>query len=165
MVMISVVIQASDGDEERLARTLASLVGGAVEGTVREVVVVLGTDAPGPFKVADHAGCRIAKTPAEAIAVAKGDWLLMLEPGARLLEGWSESVMLHAAEADRPARLSRDASVRPSFMARLRARRRPFAHGLLIRRKDASALYSGNIDAARSRPRTLRIAARMIPAS
>ncbi|MBE7184854.1 MAG: glycosyl transferase family 2 [Methylobacterium mesophilicum] len=159
------MIAAKDGEEERLARTLASLVGGAVEGTVREVIVVLGTDAPGPLKVADHAGCRIVKTLAEAIAVAKGEWLLMLEPGARLLEGWSESVMLHVVEEDRPARLSRDVSARSSLVARLRARTRPFAQGLLISRKDASARYGGKSDGVRSKPRTLRLAARMLPAS
>ncbi|TIU04590.1 MAG: glycosyl transferase family 2, partial [Mesorhizobium sp.] len=39
--MLSVLIQTLN-DEERLARTLASLIGGAVEGVVRDVVVCDG---------------------------------------------------------------------------------------------------------------------------
>ncbi|TIT31983.1 MAG: glycosyltransferase, partial [Mesorhizobium sp.] len=54
--MLSVLIQTLN-DEERLARTLASLIGGAVEGVVRDVVVCDGGSTDQTHRVAEHAGC------------------------------------------------------------------------------------------------------------
>lgn len=161
--MLSVLIETRAGEEERLARTLASLVEAAVEGAVREVIVIDADGAPGVAHVADHAGCRMAATQPAAIEAARGDWLLMLEPGARLLQGWSESVLAHAAEAERPARLSRDRGLKGSLVRRLWGRSRPLARGLLIRRREAAALAQGGRGIKGGlRPRSL--AARIVPA-
>ena len=54
--MISVLIETKDG-EEGLARTLATLVGGAVEGVVREVIVCDKGSTDHTHSVAEHAGC------------------------------------------------------------------------------------------------------------
>lgn len=157
--MISVLIETGEGDEERLARTLASLVPAAVDGVVREAIVVDAGRAGGLALVADHAGCRMAASLAEAIETARGDWLLLLEPGARLLEGWSEVALAHAGNGGRPARLTRDASVRVSLRQRLRSRGRPLARGLLIARRDAGALGTGM-----KRLRLVTLPARIVPA-
>lgn len=157
--MISVVIQAGAGDEERLARTLASLVPAAVEGAVREAIVVNEDRAGEVARVADHAGCRVAASLAAAVEAARGDWLLLLEPGARLLEGWSEVALAHVGQGGKPARLARDASVRISLRQRLRARGRPLARGLLIARREASSLGGGM-----TRLRLVTLPARIVPA-
>jgi glycosyltransferase involved in cell wall biosynthesis len=54
--MISVLIETKD-DEEGLARTLSTLIGGAVEGLVREVIVCDRGSTDQTHKVAEHAGC------------------------------------------------------------------------------------------------------------
>lgn len=83
-----------------LAATLATLVPGAVDGILREVVVV---DAPeGEIEaVAEHAGCRVLSSPAllgDGFA-PKGDWLLLVEAGERLPAGWIEASARHMGQA------------------------------------------------------------------
>ena len=94
--MLSVFIDCGPEDHW-LAATLAPLVPGAVEGLVREVVLV-DRGMGDARKVSDHAGCRVE--PAEAfhavVQAAQGDWLLLLEPGARLQPGWMPAVIEHA---------------------------------------------------------------------
>ena len=55
--MLSVLIETRN-DEEALARTLGSLIGGAVEGVVREVVVCDAGSTDQTHYVAEHAGCH-----------------------------------------------------------------------------------------------------------
>ena len=66
---------------------------------------------------------------AAGIARAKGDWLLILEPGARLLEGWIEPVAMHIAKSTMPARFSRARSERLPFLARVFSANRALAAG------------------------------------
>jgi hypothetical protein len=78
--MLSVLIETMN-DEEGLARTLASLIGGAVEGVVRDVIVCDAGSTDQTHRVAEHAGCHFGTGGiAAAIGQAKGDWLLFLEP-------------------------------------------------------------------------------------
>lgn len=137
--MLSVLIETHD-DEENLARTLASLVGGAVEGLVRDVIVCDSGSSDGTLRVAEHAGCHIARNLAAGVAQAKGDWLLVLEPGARLAEGWVDEVVAHLAKFAMPARFAPAHGSREPFLSR--ALRRPSAlrQGLLIRKQQAAAL-------------------------
>jgi hypothetical protein len=159
--MISAVIEAREGEEEQLARTLASLIGAAVDGALREAIVVSAGPPGGIARVADHAGCGMAESLAEAIRTARGDWLLLLEPGARLLGGWSDAALAHAAGAGGPARLSLDASVRVSLLRRLRSG--PLWRGLFISRREAAALTAGGLGGLRLRLSTLP--ARLMPAA
>jgi glycosyltransferase involved in cell wall biosynthesis len=137
--MLSVLIETRN-DEEGLARTLASLVGGAVEGVVRDVIVCDAGSTDGTRRVADHAGCHVAADLATGIAGARGGWLLMLEPGARLAEGWVDEAVAHMAKFEMPARFSRARGSRAPFLSR--AFRRPGAllQGLLIRKQQAASL-------------------------
>ncbi|MCK9553901.1 MAG: glycosyl transferase family 2 [Aquamicrobium sp.] len=138
--MLSVIIETCN-DEEALARTLASLVSGAVEGLVRDVVVCDLGSGDATRQVAEHAGCVWTTGGiADAVTTAKGDWLLLLEPGARLLGDWTEAVAVHAARSGAAARFSRDRSSRAPFLARILSRPGPLAQGLLLPRRQAVVL-------------------------
>lgn len=145
--MLTVLIEAAD-DAPALGTSLASLVSGAVEGLVREVIVLdVGMNA-GTRKVADHAGCRIAPAAdlVPVVAGAKGEWLLLVEAGARLSSDWIEDVTVHISEVERgtrtprAARFSRNAQDRPSFLARLRQKRTALTEALLLPKAQAVGL-------------------------
>ena len=95
--MISVVIPTLNV-EHHLARTLAALVPAALDGLVREVIVVDGGSDDGSLQVADDAGCTIVRAQrgrgtqlAAGAAVAKGEWLLFLHADTVLDEDWVEA--------------------------------------------------------------------------
>lgn len=138
-VMISVLIETKD-DEEALAKTLASLVPGAVEGLVREVIVCDMGSSDGTETVAEHAGCVFLSgvRSEDALARARSDWVLMLKPGARLVPGWVEAAREHVAIARRPATFSRSRQTELPLWSKWLKRRERVAEGLLVR-KDASA--------------------------
>lgn len=143
--MLSVVIETRH-KEDALARTLASLVGGAVEGIVREVIVCDVVSCERTHTVAEHAGCTWL---ADARAIdgareARSEWLLLLEPGARLMEGWIEAVSDHAATGGGAARFTWARQSRPPLSRRLFGKRRPLAEGLVLPTRDALALARGD---------------------
>ncbi|MDR4307851.1 glycosyltransferase [Chelatococcus sambhunathii] len=96
--MLSVVIPTRN-DERALVRTLASLVPAAADGVVRDVIVADSGSTDATLEVADLAGCRVAgPVPGGpqargalldgAVRTAKGPWVMVLEPGVVLEEGW-----------------------------------------------------------------------------
>ncbi|MDW6020840.1 glycosyl transferase family 2 [Mesorhizobium sp. BAC0120] len=165
--MLSVLIETRD-DEEALARTLASLIGAAVEGVVREVIVVdLGSTDQTRY-VAEHAGCHFLTDGgiAAAITAAKSEWLLLVEPGARLVEGWTEPVVAHVNRSTMPARLSRSRDDRLSFLVRLFSANRPLVEGLVISKRQAFGLAknAGNAEALARGLAVKRLSAGISPA-
>lgn len=139
--MLSVLIETRN-NEETLARTLSSLIGAAVEGVVRDVVVCdLGSTDQTRY-VAEHAGCHLitAGGIAAGIAAAKADWLLILEPGARPLDGWTDEVAAYINKSVMPARLTRARTDRLPFLARVLSANSPLATGLLISKRRAASL-------------------------
>lgn len=166
--MLSVLIETAN-DEERLARTLGSLVGGAVDGTVREVIVCDRGSSDQTRYVAEHAGCRFIGEGgiAAAIREAKSDWLLLVEPGARLLDGWTDEVAAHLSRGlGGPARFSPSRKDRLPFLSRVFTTRRALADGLMIAKRQALALAKGG-DAAEAIVRglsTRRLAAEIVAA-
>ncbi|WP_378952866.1 glycosyltransferase family 2 protein [Mesorhizobium sp. ANAO-SY3R2] len=146
--MLSVLIETRN-DEEGLARTLASLVGGAVEGVVREVVVCdLGSTDHSHY-VAEHAGCAFVGSGGikAGIEQAKSDWLLLLEPGARLGEGWAEEAMRHTGRLTMAARFSRARESNRPLWARIFGRPRALEQGLVITKRQATVLARNGADA------------------
>ena len=141
LTMLTVLIETKD-DEEGLTRTLASLIGGAVEGVVRDVIVCDRGSIDQTHRVAEHAGCNYIATGGVAAGIrqAKGDWLLLLEPGARLVDGWTESVLAHTARMTMPARFSRARGSRTPFLSRVFSRPTALAEGLVITKRQATAL-------------------------
>ncbi len=144
--MLSVLIETHDSEDD-LPRTLASLVGGAVEGLVREVIVCDLGSTDHTHKVSDIAGCTWLGQGGVATGArqAKGEWLLFLEPGATLAEGWMESVAQHCARATIAATFTN--RERTPFLARIRRSNRALTSGLLIRKGQAISLAKNARDA------------------
>jgi glycosyltransferase involved in cell wall biosynthesis len=97
--MLSVIIPTRDS-ERALVPTLAMLVPGVVASVVREVIVTDGGSTDGTRQVVDIAGCTmLASTSAlgarlkEAVAAARGDWLMFLPPGVVLDAGWVNEII------------------------------------------------------------------------
>jgi len=120
--MISVVLQTLD-DEEALVGTLASLVSGAADGAIRDVLIVDGGRGRGIPLIAEAAGCIYIKGPkareqrlsigAEA---AKGPWLFFLAPGVEPEEGWFREARQFIERAERKGvATARAASFRVAF--------------------------------------------------
>ncbi len=92
---ISVVIPALNA-AETLPATLAALAPAAVEGLVREVILVDGGSDDATRATAEAAGARVIETApgrggqlAEGAAQARGDWLLFLHADTVLDPGWT----------------------------------------------------------------------------
>jgi len=137
--MITVVIETLN-DEERLARTLASLVSASVDGLVREVIVCDLGSSDQTHEVADIAGCAWQASGGVAAAVrqARGEWLLLLEPGAVMADDWIEPAALYCGRAAMAANFT-NRRPRPIF-SRMTRRNRALERGLLIRKGQAAAL-------------------------
>ncbi|MEX0408938.1 glycosyltransferase [Aquibium sp. LZ166] len=165
--MLTVLIETRN-DEDALARTLMSLVSGAVEGIVREVMVHDRGSTDHTAAVADHAGCALIPNGelASGMRRAKGDWLLFIEPGAKLSDGWIDAVVAHVARRTTPGRFLRSRSAEPRFLSRWFTRKRPLAEGLLVSKPQALAkLRPGEeVEAFARRISGQRIPAEIIPA-
>ncbi|WP_174801527.1 glycosyl transferase [Martelella limonii] len=131
--MISVLIE-SRNQEAELAHTLSALVSGAVEGLVSDVIVLEHGANEGVERVADAAGCRFLRSwnLPDVIAEARGNWILVLEPGARPLSGWVEAVSEHIALEERAARFSLSRRHRRSLWKRLFSRPCALEVGVLM---------------------------------
>lgn len=97
--MISVVIPTLNA-EAGLAATLTSLVPAAVDGLVREVIVVDGGSTDGTLKVADGAGADIVTSEAGRGAQlragaqrARFPWLLFIHADTELQAGWEREAL------------------------------------------------------------------------
>lgn len=165
--MISVLIE-SHNQERALAETLAALVPGAVEGLVSEVIVFDHGSEDGTRRLVDAAGARLGDPAdfASTLGSARGQWLLLLEPGARPQPGWIEHVSQHIGRGLEAARFRQARTYRSSILKRFRQRRSPLAYGLLLRKSEAAknkAPISRLRDVARS-VRTVRLECTLIPA-
>lgn len=153
--LISVVIPTLNSERE-IVPTLSALVSGAAAGIVRDVVLADGGSSDETEAVADAAGCIFIESErdlgvrlrAGAHAASRGEWLLFLDPGGMLEEGWTREVRKfldtigRAGQADRRAATFRLAfegfGLKPRIAeaaasARLALTGRPRAeHGLLI---------------------------------
>ena len=115
--MISAVI-ATLNDEQDLAAALAPLVPASMDGLVRELIVGDAGSTDLTLKIADDAGAVVvAGGEAEAIAAAKGPWLLILTPSTRLYSTWVSAAKAHMERRPgMPARLTK-----PGLFARTEA--------------------------------------------
>lgn len=147
--MLCVLIETTN-DGEGLALTLSSLIGAAIEGVVREVIVCDRVSSGQTARVADHAGCTYLAGGdiAAGIRRARGDWLVILEPGARLDGEWTGPVLAHLNQGTSPARFSRSRHDGTPFLSRIFSSRRPLAGGLIISKRQAAALARTGGDAA-----------------
>lgn len=133
--MISVVLVASE-DLSGLAAQMSTLVPAAVDGLVKEVILVASDDLggePGVEVLAEDSGARLVTTSGDRLAagaaVARGDWILTLRSAPVLREGWREPIEKHlAGGAGAPAVLTVPGGMLSKLSPRL--------HGVLVRRLD-----------------------------
>lgn len=125
--MLTVVIAARNC-ERALVPTLAMLVGAAMSGTVRDVIVAEGGSTDETAEVADVAGCTVLVSTApladrlrSAAASARAQWLLFLRPGTVLDESWAEEASRFVQDAER----SGDVEARAAVFRRTPANARP----------------------------------------
>lgn len=164
--MLTIIMECRDNEAE-LAQTLSALVCGAVEGVVRDVIVLDRGSRDGSAAVADAAGCRFLTDweLADVLRSARGDWLLLLEPGARPLAGWVDAVIDHAAVDPAPACFSGARSYRRPFLQRF-GRMPPLERGYLVSKRQAAATARagmGLADIARG-GKARSLAAEIVPA-
>jgi rSAM/selenodomain-associated transferase 2 len=104
--MISVIIPTLNA-EARLASALGALVPAAVDGLVREVIVIDGGSGDGTAAIADQAGANfVVRTGGRGYQLAAGahrarfPWLLFLHADSVLEEGWERDAVAFMAPID-----------------------------------------------------------------
>lgn len=132
--MLSVLI-VTRNSEKLLANTLSALVPAVVEGLLRRVVVVDHGSTDETRLVADGAGCALYSEDAltEALGALRTEWLLILQPGAILADGWEEAVRRHMGASRGPARFTLQHEARLGLFGKLFARQPSLSSGLLVR--------------------------------
>lgn len=116
--MISVIIPTLNA-EAHLGETLSSLVPAAVDGLIREVIVVDGGSSDRTLEIADGAGAEIVKSEGgrgrqlkAGAARARFPWLLFLNGDTYLDAGWERDANLHIERVDNGRRRAAAASFR-----------------------------------------------------
>ncbi|TCM55841.1 hypothetical protein C8J36_103207 [Rhizobium sp. PP-F2F-G48] len=139
--MLTILMETHDS-ETRLAQSLAALVAGAVEGLVSDVIILDHGSRDASQRVADAAGARFLTEwdMADVIGSARGEWLLLIEPGAWPLGRWVDEIAEHMAIGRGPARFSASRRHRRPLLARLASRRPPLEQGFLIKRVQAAGM-------------------------
>ncbi|MGO4566610.1 glycosyl transferase [Rhizobium sp. 2YAF20] len=138
--MLTVIIECKDQEPE-LAQTLAALVSGAVEGLVCDVVVLDHGSRDGTSRVADAAGCRFYSQwdIKDILRSARGEWLLLVEPGARPQSGWIDEIAEYMALNKVPARFTESRGYRRPFLKRIGRALPPLELGFLMSKGQAIA--------------------------
>ena len=147
--MLTVMMECRDQEPE-LALTLAVLVAGAVEGLVSDVVVLDHGSSDSSSRVADAAGCRFFTQwdLRDVLRAARGDWLLLVEPGARPLGGWIDTIGEYVSVHTSAARLSPSRGHRRPFYQRIGRPRTPLEDGLLLPTRQAMASMNSTSELA-----------------
>ncbi len=138
--MLTVIIECQDQEPE-LAQTLATLVAGAIEGLVCDVVVLDHGSRDGTSRVADAAGCRFYSQwdIKDILRSARGEWLLLVEPGARPQAGWIDEIAEYMSFQKVPARFTASRGYRRPFLQRIRRAQPPLELGFLVPKRQAIA--------------------------
>ncbi|NTJ41494.1 glycosyl transferase [Agrobacterium larrymoorei] len=166
--MLTVIMQCRDQEPE-LAHTLSALVSGAVEGLISDVIILDHGSSDGSARVAEAAGCRFHDqwNAGEIITSARGEWILLMEPGSRPQTGWIDDILEYVALNKVPARFAPSRHYRPSFLQRLKRRSHSLEFGLLLRKQEAVALAQNGmaLDEFPKAMKARRLSAELIPAS
>jgi hypothetical protein len=164
--MLTVIIECQDQEPE-LAETLAALVSGAVQGLVRDVVVLDHRSRDGTERVAAAAGCRFYSQwdIRNVLGESRGDWLLLVEPGARPQAGWIDEIATYVSLNRVPARFTASRGYRRPFLQRIRRVGSPLELGLLVSKQEALAKATTGMRLSElARGRALRrLSSEMIP--
>ncbi|MCA1403587.1 glycosyl transferase [Ensifer sp. IC3342] len=144
--MLTIIMETRDNEAE-LAQTLSVLVAGAVEGLVSDVIILDHGSKDGSLRVADAAGCRFCVDwdLGDIVRSARGEWLMLLEPGARPTGRWVDELLEYVSLNRNPARFSLSRMHRRPLLSRLSRRKRPLETGFLMQKRDAIAVARANM--------------------
>lgn len=145
--MLTVLMECRDQETE-LAQTLSVLVSAAVEGLVSDVVILDHGSQDGSSRVADAAGCRFYTQwdLADVLRGVRGEWLLLLEPGARLQAGWIDEVAEYIALRKQPARFAPSRTYKRPFLQRIGRALPPLEQGVLVPVRQALTIATSGMD-------------------
>lgn len=165
--MLTIIMETRNNEAE-LAQTLSVLVAGAVEGLVSDVIILDHGSKDGSSRVADAAGCRFCVDwdLGEVVRSARGEWLMLLEPGARPIGRWVDELAEYVSLNRAPARFSHSRMHRKPFLSRLARRKKPLEAGFLVHKGDVLSAARGNrclSDMANVRP-VRRLSTELVPA-
>ena len=135
--MFSIVIIAGEAPGPLVA-TFRALMPGVLAGIVSDVAVV--APEPEPLaEICDGAGARLVQRGEDALREGRGNWVVILEAGARLQEGWPDAVLGHVLAGSGPAAFE---APRPASLWRrlFGAVGRPLRAGFLVERETALAI-------------------------
>jgi hypothetical protein len=85
--MLTVVIDARS-EADHLPMILAQLTAGAVDGLVRQVLIVAAPEQPGVAELCEETGAEAHATHATAAKAARAEVLLLLPARFRFRDGW-----------------------------------------------------------------------------
>jgi len=139
--MLTVIMECKDQEPE-LAQTLSVLVTAAVEGLISDVAVLDHGSRDGSARIADAAGCRFYThwDIKDVLRAARGEWLLLIEPGARPQSGWIDEVAEYLALNKQPARFTPSRGYKLPLYRRIGRSPPPLEHGFLFSKNQAIAL-------------------------
>ncbi len=100
--MLTVIIDARPGDAG-LPGLLAQLTAGAVDGVVRQVLIVARADRPGIEALCEETGAEPHSTIPAAAKAARAHLLMVLPAELRLRDGWIGALNAHLAAGAKPA--------------------------------------------------------------
>ena len=92
--MLTAIIDART-QPERLPALLAQLTAGAVDGLLRQVVIVAEVGQADIADLCEETGADLQPTIEAASAFARADWLVVLPASFRLRDGWIGSLTGH----------------------------------------------------------------------
>ncbi|WEX87921.1 glycosyl transferase [Sinorhizobium garamanticum] len=144
--MLTIIMETRDNEAE-LVQTLSVLVAGAVEGLVSDVIILDHGSKDGSLRVADAAGCRFCVDwdLGDIVRSARGEWLMLLEPGARPTGRWVDELLEYVSLNRNPARFSPSRMHRRPLLSRLSRRAHPLETGFLMPKRDAIAVARANM--------------------
>lgn len=145
--MLTVLMECRDQESE-LAQTLSVLVAGAVEGLVSDVVILDHGSTDASARVADAAGCRFHSqwNLPDILHSVRGEWLLLMEPGARPQIGWIDEVLEHMSNTRRPLRFSPSRNYRRPLLQRVFRRQPVLEQGLVLQKSLAVSRANPGMD-------------------
>ena len=92
--MLTVIIDART-NAEHLPALLAQLTAGAVDGIVRQVLIVAAARQPGIQDLCEETGAEAHPGIAPATSSARADWVVVLPADFRLRDGWIGALKGH----------------------------------------------------------------------
>ena len=165
---MTLLVEADGPSAERLARTLSAMVPAVVSGVLQDAFVVNRDESANVDRIADAAGTEslAASELNRAFVEARADWLLCMEPGARLSGDWVDVVSDILAEMGGRATTPMRFREKPAGFSirQLFSRPRALRYGLIIHKTQARAARADSLEALARGRATRPIAARIVPA-